>query len=73
MNFGANGEKKYYYLCILSMAKIVRVSPDKDDVVRTVQLLVGSCNGVKTVLDRPIHKIVLLIEVEEYSISQRGD
>ena len=40
MNFGANGEKKYYYLCILSMAKIIRVCPDKDDVVRTVPVII---------------------------------
>ena len=46
-----------------SMAKIVRVCPD--GVVRNVHLLVGSCNATKTVLDRPTHKTVLLVEAEE--------
>ena len=50
------------------MAKIIQVCPVKNGVVRNVQLLVGSCNGTKTVLDRLIHKIVLLVEAEEGSI-----
>ena len=49
------------------MAKIIPVSPDKDGVVQrwccsNVQLLAGSCNSTKTVLSRPIHEIVLLVE-----------
>ena len=55
------------------MDKIIRVCPDKDGVDRNVQLFVGSCNGTKTVLDRPIHKIVLLVEAKEDSIPQIGD
>ena len=55
------------------MAKIINVFPDKDGVVRKFQLLDGSCNGTKTVLDRPIHKIVFFVEAEEDSILQRGD
>ena len=55
------------------MAKIIHVCPDKDGVFLNVQLLVGSCNGTKTLLDRPIHKIVLIEEAEEGSIPQRGD
>ena len=55
------------------MAKIIRVCPDKNCVFRNVQLLVSSCNGTKTVLDRPICKIVLLVEAEEGSIPRRGD
>ena len=31
------------------MAKIIRVCPDKNGVVRNVQLLIGLCNGTKTV------------------------
>ena len=50
------------------MAKIIQVCPVKNGVVWNVQLLVGSCNGTKTVLDRLIHKIVLLVEAEEGSI-----
>ena len=55
------------------MAKIIHFCPDKNGVLRDVQLLVGSCNGTKTVLDRPIHIIVLLVEAEEGSIPQRWD
>ena len=55
------------------MAKIIHVCQDKDGVVQNVQLIVGSCNGMETVLDRPIHIIVLLVEVEEGSNTQRGD
>ena len=62
-----------YIKIIAYMAKTIFVCPDKNGVVRNVQLLVGSCNGMKTVLDRPIHKIVLLAEAEEGSIPQRGD
>ena len=56
-----------------SMAKIIHVCPDKNGVLQNVQLLVGSCNGTKTVLDRPIQKIVLLVEAEEGLIPQWGD
>ena len=52
------------------MAKIIRACPDKNAVLQNVQLLVGSCNGTKTVLDRRIQKIVLLVEAEEGSIPQ---
>ena len=31
------------------MAKTIRVCPDKNGVVRNVQLLIGLCNGTKTV------------------------
>ena len=55
------------------MAKIICVCPDKDGVVWNVQLLVDSCNGMKKVLDRPIHKIVLNVEAEEGLIPQQGD
>ena len=55
------------------MAKIIHVCPDKDGAFLNVQLLVGSCNGMKTLLDRPIDKIVLIEEAEEGSIPQRGD
>ena len=55
------------------MAKIIRVCPNKSGVVRNVQLLVGSCNGTKTVLDKQIHKIALVVEADEGSIPQRGD
>ena len=55
------------------MDKIIRVCPDKDGVVRNVQLFVGSCHGTKTVLDRPIHKIVLLVDAKQDSLSQTGD
>ena len=47
------------------MAPIIRVFPDKNCVVRNIQLLVGSCNSTKTVMERPLHKIVLLVEVEK--------
>ena len=40
------------------MTKIIHVGPGEDGVVRNDQLLFGSCNGTKTVLDRPLHKIV---------------
>ena len=53
------------------MAKIICACPNKDDVVWNVLLLVGSCNGTKTVLDRPIHKIVLLVEAEKGSPTRR--
>ena len=55
------------------MVNIICVCPDKNGVVRNAQLLVGSCNGTKTVLGRPIHKIALLVEAEEGSIPQRAD
>ena len=55
------------------MTKIIWVCPDKVGVVQSLQLLVGSCNGTKTVLDRPIHNIVLLVEAEEGLIPQQGD
>ena len=53
------------------MAKIIRVCPDKNGVAWNVQLLVGSCNGTKPVLDRPIDNFFLLVEAEEGSIPQR--
>ena len=53
------------------MAKIICACPDKHGVVQNVQLLVGSCNGMKIVLCRPIHKIVLLVDAEEDSIPQQ--
>ena len=43
------------------MAKIIRVCPDENGAVGDVQLLVGSCEGTKTVLGRTIQKIVLLV------------
>ena len=55
------------------MTKIICVCPDKVGVVQSLQLLVGSCNGTKTVLVRPMHNIVLLVKVEEGLIPQRGD
>ena len=56
------------------MTKIICVCPDKVGVVvQSLQLLVGSCNGTKTVLDRPTHNIVLLVEAEEGLIPQQGD
>ena len=55
------------------MAKIIRACPDKKGVARNVQLLIGSYNGTKTVLERPIHNIVLLVETKGGSIPQRGD
>ena len=42
------------------MAKIIRVCPDKNGVAWNVQLLVGSCNGTKPVLDRSIHNFFYL-------------
>ena len=55
------------------MAKLICVCPDKNGVAGNVQLLVGSFNGMKTVLDRPIYKTVLLVEAEDGSILQQGD
>ena len=55
------------------MVKIICAFPYEDSVVWNVQLLVGSCNGTKAVLDRPVHKIVLLGEAEECSIPEQGD
>ena len=55
------------------LAKIIHVRPDEDGVVRNDQLLFGSCNDTKTVLDRPLHKIVWLVAAEEGLISQGGD
>ena len=60
-----------YYQNNWPMAKIIHVCPDKNGAVLNVQLLVGSCNGTKTVLDGPIHKIVLLVEAEEGSIPNK--
>ena len=56
-----------------SMAKMICVSPDKNSVVWNVQLLVVSCNGTKTALERPIRKIILLVEAEEVLIPRRGE
>ena len=53
------------------MAKIIRVCPDKSGAARNVQLLVGSCNGTKAVLDRPTDKFFLLVEAEEGPTPQR--
>ena len=55
------------------MAKIICVCPDEDGVVQNVQLLDSLLNGTKIVLERPIHKIVLLVEAAEDSIPLRGD
>ena len=40
------------------MARIISACPDKNGVARNVQLFVGSSNGPKTVLDRPIQNTV---------------
>ena len=50
-----------YYQNNWPMAKTIHVCPDKNGAVLNVSLLVGSCNGMKTVLDRPINKIVYLL------------
>ena len=43
------------------MAEIIRVRSDENGAVGDVQLLVGYCEGTKTVLGRTLHKIVLLV------------
>ena len=47
------------------MAKIVDINTDAEGFVRSVKLLVGKTrNDEERMLDRPIHKIVLLKESE---------
>ena len=46
------------------MAKIIPVSPDKDGAVQMSNYLLVHVIGTKTILSRPIHEIVLLVEAE---------
>lgn len=50
------------------MAKVISTFPDKKDVVRSVTVRVSRSNLKKepSVLNRPINKIVLLVEAEKY-------
>ena len=53
--------------CQWKMAKITETYPGKDGLVRKVKLKVGDpslkCSGSK-MLERPIHKLILLLEAE---------
>ena len=48
------------------LAKITKVLPSKDGPVRKVQLLIKR-NGKRTMLERPINKLTLLVENNDMS------
>jgi hypothetical protein len=53
--------------CQWKMAKVIETYPGKDEVVRKVKLIVGDpslSNSGSKVIDRPIHKLILLLEAE---------
>ena len=52
------------------MAKVVQVCPNKHGAVRNIQLLNGSCNGMKKNLEIAMHKIFWFVEAETDSIPQ---
>ena len=46
-------------------ARVVEVFPSSDGLVRSVKVLIASQDDKRLMLDRPINKLVLLLESEE--------
>ena len=48
------------------MARVTTTSPDKKGIVRSVQLQLGKSSGKEQkILERPVNKLVLLVENEK--------
>ena len=49
------------------MARVITTYPNKKGIIRSVQLQLGKSSGQeRTLLDRPVNKLVWLIENEKY-------
>ena len=66
--------------CSWSLAKVVECYPSEDGLVRKVKLMMadktldkyGKRRQPATLLDRPVHKLILFLSTEDQGIPRRG-